>query len=339
LLLIQPGIANHSRGLKRHLPVEDENAVRVRAARWPQYSSLSDLDPETLRGIASNHGLDFATAVLYDRAAACHSEFISRIDRMPKPSNRVNATVAIVPASFYKEKPHSGADGRVVRQAAIDAGLPSETVPVLSTGTLRENSAILLDWLANRPDEKIILVSLCKGGADVKYALSDPKAATAFRNVRAWLNVCGTLSGSPVAAWLVSRKLRFLAAWLFFKCSGHNFEFLRELAPSPRGPLASPPRIPNSMSLISVVGFPLRRHLTNSFMRACHSRIAPLGPNDGGVLLADVCQLPGFLYPVWGADHYLRPESRGRSLLAAILEHLKGEQSVLPVSQSAYAGV
>jgi len=309
----------------------------VRAARWPEYSSLAGLTSETLREISSNHGIDFATALLYDRAAASHTEFIARIDRMRAASNRANATVAIVPASFYKEKPHSGADGRVVRQAAMDAALPSETVPVLSTGTLRENAAILLDWLAKRTDEKIILVSLCKGGADVKYALSDPKAAAAFRNVRAWLNVCGTLGGSPVAAWLVSRKLSFLATWLFFKCSGHNFEFLRELAPSSRGPLASPSRIPNAMSLINVVGFPLRKHLTNSFMRACHSRIASLGPNDGGVLLADVCQLPGSLYPVWGADHYLRPESRSRSLLAAILEHL--EESVLPVSQSAYAGV
>jgi hypothetical protein len=317
--------------------IEDENALRVRAARCAEYSSLADLSSEAVRQIVNRQGVDFATALLYDRASRAHASFIVQIDQFQRGGRRGNATVAIVPAAFHKEKPHSGADGRVVRQAAMDAGLPSETVPVLSTGTLRENSAILLNWLANRNDEKIILVSLCKGGADVKYALSDPKAAAAFRNVRAWLNVCGTLGGSPVAAWLVSRKLRFLATWLFFKCSGHNFEFLRELAPSPRGPLSSPPRIPNSMSLINVVGFPLRRHLTNSFMRACHSRIAPFGPNDGGVLLADVCQLPGFLYPVWGADHYLRPESRSRSLLAAILEHL--EESVLPVSQSAYAGV
>ena len=138
-----------------------------------------------------------------------------------------------------------------------------------------------------------------------------------------------------MAAWLVSRKLRFLAAWLFFKCSGHNFEFLRELTPSPGGPLASPPRIPNSMSLINVVGFPLRRHLTNGFMRACHSRIAQFGPNDGGVLLADVCQLPGLLYPVWGADHYLRPESRGRSLLGAVLEYLKEEMQLATPAQRA----
>lgn len=236
--------------------------MRARAARWPEYSSLVDLSSETLRGIASKQGIDFATAVLYDRAAASHAEFIARIDRMRTASNRVNATVAIVPA----------------------------------------------------------------------------KAPAAFRNVRAWLNVCGTLGGSPVAAWLVSRKLSFLAAWLFFKCSGHNFEFLRELAPSSRGPLASPLRIPNSMSLISVVGFPLRRHLTNSFMRACHSRIAPLGPNDGGVLLADVCQLPGSLYPVWGSDHYLRPESRGRSLLGAVLEYLKEEMQLATPAQRVAVG-
>ena len=38
---------------------------------------------------------------------------------------------------------------------------------------------------------------------------------------------------------------------------------------------------------------------------------------------ADVCQLPGFVYPVWGADHYLRPAGVDiRGLAARILHYL-----------------
>src|SRR5439155_19556036 len=65
-----------------------------------------------------------------------------------------------------------------------------------------------------------------------------------------------------------------------------------------------------SMQMVSVVGFPLREHMSNGVARRCHHRLMPLGPNDGGLVLADVCAQPGLLYPLWGADHYLRPKMR-----------------------------
>jgi hypothetical protein len=136
------------------------------------------------------------------------------------------------------------------------------------------------------------------------------------------VNICGTLDGSPLAQWLLTTKPRFIAAWLYFKCHGHNFDLLREIVPSTNGPLAAPLTLPPGMQFLSIAGFPLRRHLSNGFMRRCHGFIAAAGPNDGGVLLADVCRLPGLLYPVWGADHYLRPDTRARAILAAAFNFL-----------------
>jgi hypothetical protein len=77
--------------------------------------------------------------------------------------------------------------------------------------------------------------------------------------------------------------------------------------------------------MISLVGFPLRRHLTTSFSRFCHRTLSKWGPNDGTVLLSDLIRWPGDVYPVWGADHFFRPESRARKLITAVLQHLAVE--------------
>ncbi|HEV3458903.1 MAG TPA: hypothetical protein VHG32_20320, partial [Thermoanaerobaculia bacterium] len=81
-------------------------------------------------------------------------------------------------------------------------------------------------------------------------------------------------------------------------------------------------RLPAHLTLVNVVGFPLREHFEHAFSRRCHRRLAPLGPNDGSLVLADVCALPGLLYPVWGADHYLQPKTDVRRLIGAILQYL-----------------
>ena len=54
--------------------------------------------------------------------------------------------------------------------------------------------------------------------------------------------------------------------------------------------------------------------------RRNHRLLAPLGPNDGGgVLLADACRWPGALYPVWGADHFMRPPGGVEETVARVL--------------------
>ncbi len=312
---------------------EEENALLARASAFPELSVLSLLTAEKLREIAIREGVDFATALLYDRVkrSPLHSPFIARIDQLQSRPRETDVSrdviVAVVPAAYYKENPHSGADGRLVREEAVRLGLPCELIPLPSTGTLAENSKIILDWLARHRGGKIILISLCKGGADVKFALGSANAPENFRAVLAWVSICGTLNGSPVAEWLLATKPRFFVAWLYCKCKGHSLTFLRELAPSSRGPLSTALKLPASMPLIHLVGFPLRRHLTNRFMRQCHQRVSQQGPSDGGVLLADACHLPGVVYPVWGADHYLRPESRARRIIRAVLEYLTGDDN------------
>jgi hypothetical protein len=273
--------------------------------------------------------IDAATARLYQSVldSPVHGPFIRRIEEIcarPAPSRwGLDATLAIVPGAFYRENPRSGADGRFLREQAERIGCPTEVIPLASTGTVRQNARILCDWLLERSERPMILASLSKGGADLKMALAEPDAERAFANVAGWINLCGILDGTPMADWLFSWKLGPVLNRLYYRLRGQELSFLHDLRYGPGRPLDFELRLPAHVRMISIVGFHLREHLTGGIARRCHRRLASLGPNDGGLVLADVCALPGLIYPLWGADHYLQPRTTDvRALVAAVLQYL-----------------
>jgi hypothetical protein len=200
-------------------------------------------------------------------------------------------------------------------------------IPISGMGMLAENAQVICDWLVRNSDKQIILVSISKGGSDVKKALAHQDAGIAFRRVAAWVNVCGILEGTPLVDWLLASQWKNQLYKLMFAVRGYRSEFMYELARGPGSPLDFPLRLPPHVRLASLIGFPLEHHTHNRLARSCHERLASNGPNDGNVLLADVCKLPGSLYPVWGADHYLQPERSVQRLLEAVLRYLGSELS------------
>ena len=281
-----------------------------------------------LRDFAAREGIDAATARLYRGLldSPVHGPFIRRIEETCKrPVSRPwtsDAILAIVPGAFYRENPGSGADGHVMREQAGRIGCPTDLVPLASTGSVKDNARILCDWLGRQDSRPVILASLSKGGAEVKTALAEPDAGRAFANVVAWINLCGILDGTPMADWLLSLNPAAVLGRLYYRLRGQRTGFLPDLRHGPGQTLDFPLRLPAHVRLISVVGFPLREHLDRGLARRCHRRLTPLGPNDGGLVLADVCALPGLVYPIWGADHYLQPKSGVNELVAAILQDL-----------------
>jgi hypothetical protein len=272
--------------------------------------------------------IDAATERLYRSLleSPLHGPFIRRVEELRAepavPRWSRDAVLAVVPGASYQENPRSGADGRLVREEAERMGCPTLLVPLATTGTIAENGRILREWLDGQPERPVILVSLSKGGPDVKTALAGPDAERAFRNVVAWVSLCGILDGTLMADWLLSPSPGAVAVRLFCRLRGRSTAFLRDLRYRSGGPLDQPLRLPPRVRLISVVGFPLREHLTRRASRRCHRRLAHLGPNDGALVLADVCALPGLVYPIWGADHYLQPEGGAGVLVRAILRYL-----------------
>jgi hypothetical protein len=293
-----------------------------RAARSLELPALGDCTEENLRELARRKGIDFATALFYDRVRRSpqHRPFIERIESPDAPPPRLDATVVIVPGAFYQQFPRSGADGRLVREQALMLGCRVELIPLPNFSSLAENAQIICDWLVSRTREPIVLVSLSKGGSDVKLALARPDA---FRNVAVWINLSGILSGTPLVTWLFSDRLRSRWTRFLLRRRGYDLDIIRDLDRKPGTPLDFELRLPDHLCAIHVVGFPLRRHATNRLARRNHARLEVYGPNDGaGILLADACRWPGFLYPLWGADHYLRPAGLDIGRVAAtVLRH------------------
>jgi hypothetical protein len=281
-----------------------------------------------LQQVAAAEGIDYVTALLYDHVVHSpeHGPFVAAIDELRQESAPTqlagDTLLAVAPGAFYLEYPHSGADGKLLREQARRLGLSSELIPCDSMGGVEENGRVVCEWLSARTDRKIVLASVSKGGADIKVALRRAEARQAFRNVVAWISLCGILDGSPAVDSLVRRKS---LAWLYrtlFWWRGLRFQVLTDLRRTAGGPLDFPLDLPPHIRLIQIVGFPLQHHLTNRLARTCHARCAGLGPNDGAVLLSDVVRTPGLIYPIWGADHYLRPGWELRSLGAAVLRFI-----------------
>ncbi|HEX8968515.1 MAG TPA: hypothetical protein VF937_11580, partial [Chloroflexota bacterium] len=174
----------------------------------PAYTALTN---GFLQRLSAERGVDFATALLYDRVrrSAEHGQFIHDVEsldldlaRLP----RLRGTVLLVPAPFYRELPEFGGDGRLMRQVARAFGLRVGLVPVPSVGSVRAGAEAVRRAVTDCVEAgatPVVLVSLSKGSADVRVALESglPTAAVA-----AWVQVCGLVRGSP---WVN----RILSAW------------------------------------------------------------------------------------------------------------------------------
>jgi hypothetical protein len=300
---------------------------------------LHAADPQALcgdwpRALAQERGVDFATAALYvdvRENKPSRPTFKSEAPSDDARQRLKELTVAVAPGAFYREHPWTGADGAAIREAAGSLGCRTEMIPTASVGTLAANAQAIVSWLADRIDERIVLVSLSKGGADVKVALAHRQGPAAFRNVAAWINIGGVTDGSPMVAWLLKRPL---ATWVYrflFWRRGRDFQFIRDLDRRPGGPLdAELERLPD-LQMIHVIGFPLRRHLRDPRAARWHRRLAPWGPNDTAAILADACKLPGIIVPIWGADHFGNPRVNLPQLTSQLLRGI-AEASSRPAS-------
>lgn len=275
----------------------------------------------------SSDEIDRATRELYEliRASSPHAEFIRAVENAPAPELAgPKPRVLIMPGAFHVEHKHTGADGRRIFELAAELGWAAERVDVPSLAPLENNATELIEHLRNMTAGPVILVSLSKGAADVRTALARGDHAP-FRNVRAWINISGIVCGTPLVAWLKARRLRCLGVRLLLRLRGQRFAQVEELRHGPGSPLSAPLMLPHWMQAIHVVGFPRVCDLTLEWAKRGHARLAPLGPNDGGgIMLHDLLALPGIVFPVWGADHYLRPAWDIRPLLLRILQQAAG---------------
>jgi hypothetical protein len=300
-----------------------EEALAARAARWPEHPCWRGLTATVLRQVAGREGNDFAVTLLRDRLMRSpeHGPFIRRVASLAGAEwTPAGALLALVPGACYREYPQTGADGRRLYEDARRHGWPVEVVPVASFGSLAANGRAICDWLRGRREESIILVSLSKGSADVRAALARPDAGAVFGKVAAWVSLSGIVYGTALAGWFLRSPWRRTLARLLCWYNGYAFSTLEALDRRPGNWLDRDMETPPGLRIVHVVGLPLARHLRSRRARRACRRLAALGPTDGGgILLGDLCRLPGLIYPVWGADHYLDPDWDLRPLVRRIL--------------------
>jgi hypothetical protein len=294
---------------------------------------FATLTPAVLAQVTREHGVDFATALWYDRvrSAEPHRAFIEAVEALDADAvlPPTFARLLLAPAAFWREYPQFGADGAAVLAVARGLGIDAEMIRTPSTGSVSENARAIRQALEKEADGSVILASLSKGGADVRVALEQDPALT--RKVRAWINVCGILHGSPLVdemldgPWWRRLAIRaFLARWRA------GFGLIRELRHSPGAPLSARATAPAGVFVVNVVACPLSTHTAGAITKR-HRTLGATGPNDGSTLLHDAIVDGGVIYPVWGADHYFRTPD-APVLIRRILLHLGATGHIPPRS-------
>ncbi|MDB5332394.1 MAG: hypothetical protein JWP03_3545 [Phycisphaerales bacterium] len=321
---------------------EEDRALLEQARSLRQCAAPMEFTESALRTLSKAKGIDLATAALYDylRHNSAHSAFIHDVETGEgRPSRDLAPRIVVMPGAFHVQYPGTGADGSRVMELAGALGWPGEPVAVPSLGSMADNAAALAAHLARQPGRPVVIVSLSKGSADICAAFKRPNAASELRDVRAWVSLSGMVAGTPLIGWLRSRPLRCMGVRLLLRLRGQRFAMLDELRRGAGSPLAAPPMLPPEMRAIHLVAFPLMRYLSNDWARRGHARLSSMGPNDGGgILLADAANLPGDVYPVWAADHYLRPAWDIQPLLLKILLEAARPWEASPLSPAVAAG-
>ena len=289
---------------------------------------LEDLDVTTLRSLVQRQGLDETTQVLYQSIceSAVHGPAIRSIDRMCDSVDHVDrkVKVIIVPGLLYREYPGSGADGRMLLEAARQLGWDYEVISTASTGRLVDNAEVLLRYLEKNSDRPMVLASISKGGSEIVAAMQLDPLGQQFGSVVGWADVCGILHGSPAIDFISRQRIRTLGFRALFALRRWTFASVLDMRYD--GMLAAGFEAPDHMNIVHAVGFPAEEDFTLAKLRSLHRQIGAMGPNDGVILLHDALRAPGIVYPVRGADHYMRPRFRVQPLCRGLLRYAAGHR-------------
>ncbi len=301
------------------IPDHDDAALLERASAWTGDADPASLSAARLLAITRLEGIDFATALLYDRILRVPAN--AAFNHAVQHPNPIHADlIGIVPGAFHQEHRDTGANGDRILRIARNMGIEAAVIPTPGFGRLDANAGLLRDWLTRHPGRRILLVSLSKGSAEVKRALSMEAAHDAFASVTAWVSLSGLTLGTPLIDWLSRRRLRWAAIRALLWWRGHPHLTMEDLRHDPEALPSAWPPLPSTLQAVHVCGFPLKKHLTHRWAGRAWQRLAPLGPNDGGgILLADCARIPGPIYPIWASDHYLNPAWDVTPLIQQIL--------------------
>lgn len=286
----------------------DELGLARRAKRILLDREVQGLSQDDLQQLSDAQGPDIATAVFYQAIVQepVNQRFIDVVDRQKVHDSYppANIQLFVVPAFFYQEYPEVGGGGQHVVDVARACGMDADIIPVLSTGSVSDNCRIIYQTLKACTKENIWIMSMSKGSAETRMLFQDYAGEHILDRIKLWFNVSGLAHGCHLVDHMLStptRRLKTRALCLATGASYHGLEQL--LTANPRW--QRPVNLPEHTEVINIFGVPILSHVQRALISRYH-RLKHLGPNDGMVLLSKAYLPQGPIYPLWGADHFLR---------------------------------
>lgn len=282
------------------------------------YRSARDGLPDRgeLKRLSDDFSIDFAALYLADRIARipANHRFRNAFDqahaytrkafpegRVRLPAAAADYEVLFVPGYLYKRYPVTGADFAAPRAALERVGLARHFVGTVEDGAIEANADLVAAAVRARArgGRRLIVASASKSGPEVALALTRLGPAET-RHVAAWVNIVGTLQGSPLAddgLWqeLEDRIGDVDIAGVASLTTERSRERFHDF------------RIPEHLLTVNYIGIPLTGSIS-SWGRTGFLRLRHHGPNDGLSLLSDLIVPSGLTLAEVGRDHFLLDE-------------------------------
>ncbi|MDH3443502.1 MAG: hypothetical protein OEN50_06225 [Deltaproteobacteria bacterium] len=304
------------------------------------YKQFSQALPnrDELKQLSDEFSVDFAALFFADRVAAqplgrrfrnsfeAARDYVQRAlpqSRVKFPETVEDFEIVFVPGYLYRRHPATGADFAAPRKALKRVGLHYHFVETDEDGAIEANADLVLAALLARArsGRRAIIVSASKSGAEVGLALTK-LGILASRQVAAWVNIVGTLQGTPLADVKLWQEMEDLIgevsiAGVESLTTAHSRQRFRNF------------RVPKDIFVVNYIGIPVSGSVS-SLARSGYLQLQSQGPNDGLSLLSDLI-LPGRLTLAdLGRDHFLLDDDldiRTLALTIAIIGWLENDQS------------
>ena len=217
-----------------------------------------------------------------------------------------------VPAYHYESHKTTGADLADPRGALSDAGLEPQLVRTDEIGSIDVNAEVVADYLRERtrPDSKVIVVSASKSSPEVALALTALEPAYA-RRVRAWINIVGTLQGTPLADEVLGDGP--LSRYRVFV----DDPGMHSMTTERRREAYKRIKTHDDLLIVNYIGIPVTGTISRE-VRDSYIVLRPYGPNDGLNLLADLIAPNSVTLADFGRDHYMVDETLRQRTVALV---------------------
>jgi hypothetical protein len=320
---------------------------RTACARWDTIDEIhrntrQEITREYLQQLSAEHSPDFATLLLADRVSShpinrdLQSRYARELANLRRPDGDTAHTgfssdsyvVVFVPGFNYRSYPETGADFARPRAMLDRIGVRNCLLDTLEGGSIEANADLVVEALGAIPaGDNVIVVSASKAGAETALALGGPDGQRAARQVRAWINICGLLHGTPRADAVLRSPLWRLFYKAYFRIKGWDFANVEGLATGASRARMQKLDVPDHLCVVNLVGFPLSGDVTK-LARPKYKQLRRHGPNDGLTLLIDEIFPMGATIVEMGKDHYFRGadvELKTVALIRIVIAECRGQ--------------